>query len=87
MTKGMLSRDGNSRQERIENALALLGTSLLRLEHDNLRVQQAINRTGLDDLLSPVIDDHRQVKLNLRHVQKLLREIWDDGQANRWNSA
>lgn len=83
----MLSEASNGRQERVENALALLGTSLLRLDHDDLRVLQAIDRSGLNDLLGPVIDDHRQVRLNLRQVQKLLREIWDDGQASRWNSA
>lgn len=85
MTRGQLSRDANHRQQRVENSLALIGVSLIRLEHDSLRVRQAMDRCGMDDLLEPVLEDHQRVSKNLRKIQNLLHEIWNDGQSARWS--
>lgn len=84
MTKGQLSRRADNSQEQIENPLALLGSALALLEHDTLRIRQAIRRGGLDDLLSPVIDDHTLIAQYLRKTQNHLREIWEAGQDRRW---
>jgi hypothetical protein len=86
MTKGQLSRKADARQARVEDALALLGSVLFLLEHDTLRVHQAIRRTGLEELLGQVIDDHDRIACNIRAAQGRLREIWDDGQENRWEA-
>lgn len=84
MTKGQLSRKADTRQARVEDALALLGSILFLLEHDTLRVRHAIRRTGLEELLGQVVDDHEKIACNIRTAQGRLREIWDEGQENRW---
>lgn len=84
MTKGQLSKQADHRQEQVENPLALLGSALALLEHDTLRVRQAIRRGGMDDLLSPVVEDHTLIAQYLRRAQKHLRRLWDDGQERRW---
>jgi len=84
VTKGKLSDSADQRQEKIENPLALIGATLARLDHDSLRIRQAIKRAGLADLLSPVLDDHRQIAGDLRKVQAYLRDIWEEGQDSRW---
>ena len=85
MAKGQLSRKANKRQQNVENSMALIGVSLTRLEHDNLRIRQAIDRCGLADLLGPVIDDHQRISRNLLKIQNFLREVWEDGQNRRWS--
>jgi len=84
MTKGKLSRKADCRQEAVENPLALLGSALALLEHDTLRVRQAIRRGGMDDLLSPVVEDHALIAQYLIRIQRQLRRIWDQGQEQRW---
>jgi len=84
--KGQLTRKAGKRQERVENPLALLGAILVLLEHDALRINQAIHRTGFDDLLGPVLDDFEAIRCKIGAVQRHLREIWDEGQQNRWES-
>lgn len=86
MTKGQLSRKADRRQERVENPMALLAGMLAMLEHDSLRVRQAIRRTGLHDLLDPVLEDHKEMRCKICTIQRYLRDLWDDGQANRWRS-
>jgi hypothetical protein len=82
--KGQLSRKADRRQAQVENPLALLGTALALLEHDTLRVRQAIRRGGMDDLLSPVVEDHRLIAQYLKTTQGHLRALWDEGQGKRW---
>lgn len=84
MTKGQLTQDAGRRQEQIENVLALLSRSRRRLAHDTTRVRQARDRTGLKDLLDPVLEDHRAICEDLEQAQELLRLFWDAGQAARW---
>lgn len=91
MTKGQLSSAAAEKQARIENALALACRIKLLAGHDCLRVEQAIDRADqelkLTDLLTPVLEDQQRIIANIARLQKLLREIWDEGQENRWNSA
>lgn len=87
MTKGQLSQEAGRRQEQVENVLALLSRSRRRLAHDMTRVRQARDRTGLKDLLDPVLEDHRTISEDLEQAQKLLRQFWDDGQAARWKKS
>jgi hypothetical protein len=82
--KGQLSQDADRRQAAVEDPLALLGSVLLRLEHDNLRVRQAMRRAGLADLLGPVVADHALIRAQIRLIQDELRALWDAGQASRW---
>ena len=82
--KGQLSRKADRRQANVETPMGLIGVTLARLEHDSLRVNQAIRRTGLHDLLGPVLEDHQRIANDLRQVQRYLREIWEEGQAVRW---
>jgi hypothetical protein len=84
MTKGQLSRKASRRQAQVENPMALLAGMLAMLEHDSLRVRQAIRRTGLHDLLAPVLEDHRVMACNIRAIQSYLRDLWEDGQDDRW---
>jgi hypothetical protein len=72
------------RQRRVEILLGRMGVMMAILDHDTLRVNQAIRRTGLTDLLSPVIDDHHQIRKNLEALQQELSEIWTSGQAAKW---
>ncbi len=85
MSKGQLSRLANAGQESVENPMFSLGVALALLEHDMLRVRQAIRRCGLDDLLSPVLNDYDQITRELRHLQTVLRSSWEDGQSKRWS--
>lgn len=84
--KGQLSRTQDERQDRIERPLAAAGRSLALLEHDGLRVSQAIDRhSSLVHLLEPVLDDLEEIQNAIREIQELLREEWERGQACRWN--
>lgn len=83
--KGQLSRPASERQEAVEIPLSTLGTILALLEHDSLRVHQAIERSGLDDLLGVVLEDHALIARNIRKVQARLRELWEAGQERRWD--
>lgn len=85
MAKGQLTRKAGKRQERVENPLALLGAILVVLEHDALRINQAIHRTGLNDLLGPVLVDFDTIRCKVDAIQRYLRDIWDEGQQNRWD--
>ena len=79
-----LNKRAACQQEEIENLLAALGGALLRLRHDSLRVRQAIARSGLKDLLDPVLDDHEIIQMAIRAAQQHLKTDWDDGQQRRW---
>jgi hypothetical protein len=81
---GQLNKDADRRQQGIENPMFLIGSILATLDHDSLRVRQAIRRTGLDELLGPVLDDHESMRCKLRAIQAYLRLIWEDGQENNW---
>jgi hypothetical protein len=79
-----IKRHADRDQQRVEETLGRIATILVLLEHDGLRVHQAIKRAGLADLLSPVIDDHHRIKTNLLQIQKDLSDIWEQGQSRRW---
>lgn len=85
MTKGQLSKRAEHRQGAVEDPLALLGSVRMRLEHDSLRVRQAMRRAGLADLLGPVIEDHALIRVQLELIQAALRTLWDEGQSRRWD--
>lgn len=85
MTKGRLSTESNSKQERIEDALAGLGVALALLQHDTLRVMQILRRgEGLHDLAGCVIEDLARVREEIRAAQSILREEWERGQKTNW---
>ena len=46
MPKGQLSQNADGAQRSVEDPLALLGAVLARVEHDTLRVKQAIRRAA-----------------------------------------
>lgn len=84
--RGQLTRMQDDRQDQVETALANLARVMALLDHDSLRVDQAIRRHGsLSDLLGPVLDDIEDHRVSLRRVQDLLRDRWDAGQAGRWD--
>lgn len=84
MTKGKLSKRSDFQQQIIEGALCGLGVAIALLDLDQVRIKQAIKRTGLKDLLLPVLDDHQQIKDSIHSMQNTLREVWNNGQNNRW---
>ncbi|MDR3572884.1 MAG: hypothetical protein P4L50_03400 [Anaerolineaceae bacterium] len=86
MTKGQLDTDSDNRQNRVEGALSTLGTTLALLEHDMIRVRQAIRRSGLTDLLTPVLDDYELLSKRIHCIQCDLRGQWDAGQKSRWKN-
>ncbi len=84
--KGKLKDVSDERQSEVENPLARLGVILALLDHDLLRVQQAIRRGGLDELLGPVASDLLRIRKDICQVQVFIREIWERGQKERWNA-
>jgi hypothetical protein len=74
----------DSHQQSVEDCAADLGTSLALLDHDMLRVKQAIRRTGLNDLLGPVVEDYQRIRRQIVRAQGRLRVEWDRGQEEEW---
>lgn len=80
-----LSAPQDSRQGDVEENLARLGRARALLEHDSIRVKQAIDREeDLDHLLEPVIIDVIDAIRHIQEVQKSLRKVWENGQQNHW---
>ena len=85
MTKGQLTYQSDKNQAGVETRLSSLGVALALLEHDRLRITQAIGRhAGLLDLLGPVIADIERVRLAICCAQADLRGEWEEGQKRRW---
>lgn len=84
MTKGQLSHRADTLQEAVEDPLFDLGVSLALLEHDLLRIHQAIEARRAGDLLEPVVDDLDLVAKHIRGAQEFIREVWEKGQDSRW---
>lgn len=62
-----------------------LGISLALLEHDALRIKQAIGRyDGLLELLTPVLDDLYRISRSIQAAQVYFRDEWESGQETRW---
>jgi len=86
--KGQLSKNADSRQALVENRLYSLGAALAILEHDELRVRQAIaRREEMRDLLTPVLHDIERVRDSILAAQTLLGCEFQAGQANNWKGA
>jgi hypothetical protein len=68
--------DQDRHQAEIEAMLGQIGIMLVLLDHDTLRVNQAIRRSGLSDLLSPVAHDHQQIRDRLQTLSNRLRKLW-----------
>lgn len=79
-----LTNKQDSRQKLVESRIGDLGVMIALLEHDNLRIQQAIDRTGVDDLLRPVLADHCKLIQAIQRVRRDFGEIWKLGQKMRW---
>ena len=86
MSKGRLNNNADIRQQTIESPMFYLGTTLVSLELVDLRVKQAIDRTGLVELLGPARDDIHSIIQNIKKTQSLLKPIWQDGQSKRWEN-
>jgi len=84
MVKGKLGAKQDMRQQEVEGVMASLGVALALLDHDRLRLQQAIRRARLDDLLGPVLEDYSLIVDNLHILQAALRNVWEQEQARRW---
>lgn len=85
--KGQLTRSAGYRQAMLENRLSNLGTALALLEHDRIRVRQAIERGQAADLLVPVLEDIELIGLWIRQAQAPLGELWKEKQEERWDKA
>jgi hypothetical protein len=84
MGKGRLSDRQDQRQGSVEGVMGSLGVALALLDHDKLRVEQAIRRGGFTDLLQPVVIDYFKIAQNIKDVQETLRGEWENGQSNKW---
>jgi hypothetical protein len=83
--KGQLGKSQDIRQSAVENPLSTLGTMLALLEHDRLRICQAVGRhAGLLELLAPVIGDIDRMSAAIREIQCGMKEDWESGQKKRW---
>jgi plasmid stability protein len=86
--KGQLSRSADARQASVEDRLYSLGTALAILEHDELRVRQAISRREeMRELLTPVLTDIERVRRSILAAQAQLGHEFQAGQANNWDAA
>lgn len=84
--KGQLSQIADEKQAQVEAELSSLGVALALLEHDRIRICQAIGRhAGLLDLLGPVIQDLERVSRAIAGAQETLRDDWERGQEERWS--
>jgi hypothetical protein len=79
-----LTNQAAQRQSVIENALADISAVVYFLEGDELRVAQAIRRAGLDELLTPVLNDLGSIRETIEGIQKNLKQVWVEGQEARW---
>ncbi len=79
-----LKRNQDERQSRHEAQLGALGIVLAILEHDELRIRQAVQRTGEDRLLLPVLEDFRRARCEISALQARLREDWERKQKTGW---
>jgi hypothetical protein len=84
MTKGKLKANPDLKQSNVEGLMGTVAVSLVLLDHDRLRIEQAIRRAGLADLLQPVVIDYLRISQNLKSVQETLRGEWESGQLSRW---
>jgi len=79
-----LNRSQNERQSRREAQLGALGILLAILDHDELRIRQAVQRTGEERLLGPVLEDFRRARREIIALQDQLRIDWEMKQKTRW---
>ena len=84
MGKGRLTNAADDCQAETEGGLYAVGIALLLLEQDMLRVRQAIRRSGLDDLLGPVLVDYVKIHERMCILQEVLRVQFEAGQAGKW---
>ncbi len=84
--KGRLSALQDAYQGRVEDELSALGVAIALLEHDMIRVRQAIARSGLSDLLGPVLADYERIYDRLRRIQADIGPEWQAGQKDRWKN-
>lgn len=83
--KGQLGKLQDIRQSAVENPLSTLGVMLALLEHDRLRITQAVGRhAGLLELLAPVIGDIDRMRAAILQIQGGMKEEWESGQKKRW---
>jgi hypothetical protein len=81
-----IKRVADLRQTDVENALSSLGIALKLIELDRLRVRQAIERSGLTDLLEPVEADQARIRRSVHAAQEIIRTYWDHGQSQNWET-
>ena len=84
MTKGLLSNQADRLQESVEDPLFSLGVALALLDHDLLRIHQAIESEHAGELLDPVIEDLDLVARSIRDAQIFIGKVWNKGQESRW---
>ncbi len=79
-----LAQAQDARQDLLELHLANLGIALALIEHDTFRVRQAIERTGSQELLDPVLADADRIRQAIVAAQDQMSQIWALGQEMGW---
>lgn len=80
-----INRDADRRQSQAESSLGGLGILRAILEHDELRIRQAIRRTGERRLLEPVLEDFVRARQEIAQIQDALSGEWRSGQESGWS--
>lgn len=80
-----ISRKADKKQSDTESSLGSLGVVRAILEHDELRIRQALRRSGEKGLLEPVLEDFKRARIEIERVQQVLVEAWQSGQKSGWN--
>lgn len=79
-----LTAKAENRRRAVELSLMRLNEREAFLDLDILRVRQAVQRSGLGDLLEPVVEDLSKLHGEVKYLKQLYGEVWKDEQARKW---
>lgn len=81
---GRLKQDGKQLRDSVEAALFQHQCDS-KLDLVELRIRQALEKQlGVEDLLTPALDDLAHVRRDLTGARRILAELWKIGQEVRW---
>lgn len=84
-----MTRMGEASEDKrgsVEDTLSNLGVARVLINAQVLlRIEQAIRRDSqLTDLLSPAIDDIKQIDVAVSGAQSIIGGMWEENNANGW---
>lgn len=70
-----LKKQASQQRDQFETAHVMLGAAQIHLEHMQLRMGQARERHGLDELIGPALDESVKARRALQQVSETLNKI------------